>query len=503
VKKSQNAIEIFAGELSGSETNSDIAVQNLIQNLNFVAPASAFKRDFSKYLTFPTVAMPKVLHPLIDSASASIICPKDYIAIPLLTTLAGSIGRTYELLVKPGWYESTALWTVGVGKPGTAKSPGLKTAIKGVYEIQNRYIEEYQEQRKQYETGYKLYKKQLKKWERSGGGDGITLPAEPEKPIRRRTNVSDATVEALAPIMLDNPRGIMLIRDELAGWITSMNQYKGGKGSDVQFFLECWSGGLYSIDRKNLDVPVIIPHTYLTVGGTCQPEVLTALLSKSRQDDGFTARLLPYYPEDIEGVWSDEGISPTLYEPINKLYSKFSEFKMIEDEDGRKRPNVIAFTVSGKETFVNAIKAQKERQSKYNISGILESAWAKQPAHLARFSLVIHLIRFHSGETDSVDVDKESVLMAERLCLYFLAHIDKVWNQTEITANKKKPEKTVFEKLKNWSDNHNGEAITTRYLISSKYAKDKNEAINILDELEKRGQGKWLDEEKKRFKLSA
>ncbi len=235
--------------------------QKLADTLKDLCLKNRFKQDFSKYLSFPIESMPTVLRPLTQAASASIICPEDYIGIPLLTSMAGTIGRTYQLMVKPGWYESTSLWTVGVGRPGSAKSPALSKAVKGVYEIQNQYIEDYKEQMKQYETGYKLYKRQLRRWEKSNGNDGISLPEEPEKPIRKRNHVSDITVEALAPIMMDNPEGIMLIRDELAGWITSMNQYKGGKGNDVQFFLECWSGGQYSVDRKNLDIPIIIPYT--------------------------------------------------------------------------------------------------------------------------------------------------------------------------------------------------------------------------------------------------
>ena len=32
--------------------------------------------------------------------------------------------------------------------------------------------------------------------------------------------------EALAPILRDNPRGVPIIRDELTGWVRSMNSYK-------------------------------------------------------------------------------------------------------------------------------------------------------------------------------------------------------------------------------------------------------------------------------------
>ena len=36
----------------------------------------------------------------------------------------------------------------------------------------------------------------------------------------------DATVEALASIIHSNPRGLLMERDELTGWVLSMNNIK-------------------------------------------------------------------------------------------------------------------------------------------------------------------------------------------------------------------------------------------------------------------------------------
>ena len=56
-----------------------------------------------------------------------------------------------------------------------------------------------------------------------------------------RTVVEDATVEALYSVLEENPRGVLDIEDELSGWVRRMDQYKGGKGADRQFFLGVWS----------------------------------------------------------------------------------------------------------------------------------------------------------------------------------------------------------------------------------------------------------------------
>lgn len=498
--KTVDALKLFASKINSSTIEEKAgAADKLSYTLALLCEGGNFRNDFSEYLIFPLEAIPKVLHPLIEKGAQSIICPQDYLAIPLLTALAGSIGRTYELEIKPGWRESSVLWTVAVGRPGSSKSPALQAAIKGVYSCQNIYMIDYETEIKQYEKDCKIYKRDIRKWERNGCDEP---PEEPEKPNRKRNIVSDTTVEALAPIMLDNPRGIMLIRDELAGWITSMNQYKSGKGGDIQFFLECWSCGQFTIDRKSLDNPILIPHTYLTVCGTCQPETLRNLLNQSRQEDGFAARLLPYYPEEVEGYWCNEGIDPEIYNPINKLYKTFTDFTMDKDEYGIKKPKLLSFTKCGKIEFINVLKRQQEIKLKYKIKGILESVWAKQKGYIARLALVIHLIRYHAEETKNINVDKQSVSMAERLSLYFLAHIDKIWYSENIVQNNNE-NPSVYEKLKKWSDMHNGDPITPRYMISSKYVSNKDEAVEILNNLEKQGKGKWINEAKKEFMLVA
>jgi len=50
------------------------------------------------------------------------------------------------------------------------------------------------------------------------------------------------STEALQRLLADNPRGLLHVRDELAGWLGSFDRY-GGNGADRSFYLECWNGG--------------------------------------------------------------------------------------------------------------------------------------------------------------------------------------------------------------------------------------------------------------------
>jgi len=72
---------------------------------------------------------------------------------------------------------------------------------------------------------------------------------KPKPPIFQHVITTDATTEALAS-MLAGSKGTLLFRDELAGWVKSMDQYRSGRGADRQHFLSMWSRSPIKVDRK-------------------------------------------------------------------------------------------------------------------------------------------------------------------------------------------------------------------------------------------------------------
>jgi hypothetical protein len=84
-------------------------------------------------------------------------------------------------------------------------------------------------------------------------GDGLPPPLPedaqiPQPPVRPRVRVADATTEKLAALASALPRGLLLVRDELAGWLGAFDKYSG-VGSDRAFALEMWGGRSYVVDR--------------------------------------------------------------------------------------------------------------------------------------------------------------------------------------------------------------------------------------------------------------
>ena len=58
------------------------------------------------------------------------------------------------------------------------------------------------------------------------------------------------------------PKGLLIVRDELAGWIAGMNAYHGGGRS---FWIEAYGGRPYRVERKSHPDPVIVPRLAVAV----------------------------------------------------------------------------------------------------------------------------------------------------------------------------------------------------------------------------------------------
>ena len=49
-----------------------------------------------------------------------------------------------------------------------------------------------------------------------------------KRPVRERVRISDITIEKVAELQAVNGRGLLLHRDEVSGWLLSMDRYGGG-----------------------------------------------------------------------------------------------------------------------------------------------------------------------------------------------------------------------------------------------------------------------------------
>ena len=114
------------------------------------------------------------------------------------------------------------------------------------------------------------------------------------QPPQPQVMTMNATPEAVQEILKDSPWGILLFRDELAGFFGSLDQYSGSKGAasaDRPFWLESYGGGPYSVNRVSRP-NAYIPNLSVSILGGIQPGKIRALDNAS-EDDGLIQRAIP------------------------------------------------------------------------------------------------------------------------------------------------------------------------------------------------------------------
>jgi hypothetical protein len=119
-----------------------------------------------------------------------------------------------------------------------------------------------------------------------------TSQPEPQAPRLRQ---NDVTVEKVATLLATAaPKGLLIVRDEIAGWIGSMNAYHD---AGRPFWIEAYGGRPYRVERQKSPVPIVVPRLAVSVYGGTQPDKIAGLLRDA--DDGLLSRIAWFWPEPV------------------------------------------------------------------------------------------------------------------------------------------------------------------------------------------------------------
>ncbi len=171
--------------------------------------------------------------------------PVDFVALSLLSTASAIIGNTRWAIPSEGWKEPPTIWGMLIGDPSSGKSPALDAILDPVKRIDNALSAEYSANRQDWASKDEVAKLVLAKWKsdaKTAIAEGDEPPLKPKEsdagapPIRGRVRITDTTTEKAAELMSDGWRGLLLSRDELSGWLGSMDWYSGG--GDRPFWLD-------------------------------------------------------------------------------------------------------------------------------------------------------------------------------------------------------------------------------------------------------------------------
>lgn len=367
-------------------------------------------------LPFPMDAIPVPLQRYITEGARALNVPPDYLAVPMLAIAGGCIGNSCWLKITNSHEQPPALYACVVSSPGAGKTPALKLVEQPL------------------ERAQRIFQKNWDNLQAQVSEDDDDAKAPP----MRRCHIGDTTTETLTLLLADNPRGMAMVRDELAGLLTGMNQYKSGGGHDRQFYLELWSNSLAPRDRKTDQRPPIFLNRPLVsiVGGT-QPDVVERFRGEPNRrgapppNDGFLDRWLFAYPAELptQGeTWLE--VSPEAMEVWNVTVLRLLALDMV-NEGGNLRPFFLHFTRDARrvwETFTGKLAAELNKPGLPGFPGHLKGVWAKLRGYGGRLALIVQMLAWASGEIATKEVEEISMQRASMLVDYFGSHAKKVFH---------------------------------------------------------------------------
>jgi hypothetical protein len=402
-----------------------------------------------------------------------------------LTAIAAAIGNTRRLELKRGWSAPAILWGAIVGESGTAKTPAFKLVMRPIRERQGKALERHAEEMKQYETDQARWDKDMAAWKRAGSASDP--PVKPDPPQAARFIVSDTTVEALAPILLANPRGLLLGRDELAGWIGSFDRYAGKAGADAANWLSMFNAESIIVDRKTgIPRTINVPQAAVCVSGGIQPAILKRALGIEHRESGLAARLLVTCPPRKAKRWTETDIDPIAEAELARLFDRLYELQPAVGDDGKPWPVLVPLSDDAKAAWKTYYNAHAIEQA--DLTGDMAAAWSKLEEYAARLALVVYFIRWAANDpTANADcLDVVSMAAGITLAKWFKHEARRVYAMLDETDGDRDQ-----RRLEEWIDRKGG-AVTPREVQQGcRWLREPGAAEGALEELVKAGRGAW------------
>jgi putative DNA primase/helicase len=412
--------------------------------------AADSRTDWSDPTPLPTMAgvpawnerlLPESLRPWLSDAIERTQCPAEYVAVGAIVTLASVIGRQCAIRPKrrDDWTIVPNLWGAIVGPPSAMKSPALHEAMRPILQLAGKASKAYADvssTRDELEAKFQAAKDKLRKAAQRGEDTSAAatecndLRAELAKAhAERRYVVYDSTTEKLGEILNANRRGVLLFRDELVGWLSSLD--KQGHESDRAFYLEAWTGtGEFVYDRIARGT-VRIEAACVSVLGGIQPGPLGRYLNEAvgggHGADGLMQRfqlmVYPDPPRDWLSVdrWPDSDARRRVVDLFTRLSNLCREDTGARIDEPGEIP-YVRFAPDAQEAFGAWLAALMRRVRMSDEHEALQSHLIKYASLMPSLALVFELAE---GGTDFVRLPAAE--LALEWCSVLEAHARRVY----------------------------------------------------------------------------
>jgi putative DNA primase/helicase len=361
---------------------------------------------------FNLALLPAAFRPWIGDIAERMQCPTDYPAVAAIVTLASVVGR--QVAIRPkrkdDWTVTANLWGAVIGRPSLLKTPAIQEPIKMIEALESKAREAFERDERDHAAEALIAKVQAKETDKliakalrdrkEDLAHNLALEATRDlpPPVRSRYMTHDTTVEKLGELLRDNPRGVLIYRDELIGFLRALDQ-EGREGSRA-FYLEAWNGsGAFRFDRIGRGT-VEIEAACVSIIGGIQPgplgDYILAAIRGGLGDDGLAQRFqLAVWP-DAPGTWRnvDRWPDTEARRAAREVYERLDQINPAAigatKEDGDSLP-WVRFDAEAQGHFDAWREILETRLRSDQIHAALESHLAKFRSLVPSLALLFHL----------------------------------------------------------------------------------------------------------------
>jgi len=397
----------------------------------------------------PEELLPGPIRPWVSDIAERKQVPPEYIAVPAIVTIGSVIGRNIGIHPKQrdDWFEVPNLWGAIVGGVSTLKTPSCAEAMRPLSKLIEAARQRFKEDQERQEIEIETLQAQIentKKEMRKAANDAEQLNLlktqlvnlrQDEKDscvIERRYKTHDTTIEKLGELLSENPRGILLYRDELSGWIRML--HRQGREGDREFFLECWNGtGSYDVDRIGRG-SIQVEALCLSILGSMQPSKLDVLVQQAVkggwEDDGLLQRFqMLVYPEPVT-PWKNVDRRPDLdaRERVIEIFRKLDKLEpasLGSDLSTVREVPMIGFNPDAQELFDEWLEKLMNRLPTV-CSPAFQAHLSKYRKLMPALALIFHLVDLVAGGCETA-VSLDSARQAAAWCDFLEIHAKKVY----------------------------------------------------------------------------
>ena len=379
---------------------------------------------------FDLALLPETLRPLVEDTAELMQVPLDYPAAAAVLCLAGVTSRRATIQPKAldaSWTVVPNLWGGIVAPPGLMKSPIITTIARPLAQIEAEWRTEYDSAVGNYEQQQEEAELKRATWRelyKAAQKADKPLPVRPNdsltEPVARRLITQDATAEKLHELLRDNPAGVMVVRDELSGWLATLD--KPGREGERGFFLSAWNGDTpYTMDRIGRG-SVHVDACCVSMLGGIQPARLRSYLADALidgpQNDGLFQRFQVLVFPDIPKSWRYVDRSPdsAAIEGAERLYRRVTQLEAAN-------PLRFHFAADAQELFVDWLTDLEGKLRGDDLHPALVAHLAKYRSLMPSLALLFELA---GGGTETVSL--QHTQQAAAFCEYLESHARRIYS---------------------------------------------------------------------------